>query len=151
MSIDVEIGRTATGGRQFPIAFRVEFLRRWDECVERGSKTRLMREHGLVGSTVMRWLEARANGEFTESMVKAAEQPRRNVMSQDRAELARLRAENKALKSKVAQGEAAQEILGKAFELLEGINASSTPEPMIPPALMSATEYAEWLKRHSLS
>ncbi|RKM76300.1 hypothetical protein COO55_32580 [Rhodococcus opacus] len=28
--IDIEIGRTPTGGRQFLIAFRLAFIHRWD-------------------------------------------------------------------------------------------------------------------------
>lgn len=149
--IDVEIGRTSTGRRSFPLEFRVEFLRRWDGCVERGDKVRLMREHGLERSTVGRWLAARARGEWTTSMVTAAERAPRRMESQDRAELARLRKENEALRRKVAEAEAAQDILGKAFELLQGITGGSEPNPQIPPALMSAEEYARWLKRHRLS
>ena len=72
--------------------------------------------------------------------------------NRDRAELARLRAENEILRKKVAQSEAAQQILGKAFELLEGITTSSDEEhTSIPPALMSADDYATWLKRRNLS
>lgn len=150
--IEVEVGRTPTGQRAFPLEFRVEFLRRWDECVERGAKTRLLREHGLAPGTVQRWIAARDRGEWSRSMVTAAERAPRRMDSRDRAELARLRRENEALKAKVAQSEAAQEILGKAFELLQGINTSSTPqEPQIPPSLMSAEEYARWLKQHRLS
>lgn len=146
------IGLTRTGGRSFPLAYRVEFLRRWDESIERGSKVRLLRESGLASSTVERWLKARDRGELTASMVAAAERSPHRMESRDRAELARLRMENEALKKKVAQSEAAQEILGKAFELLEGINTSSTQEETaIPPALMSADEYAKWLKRRRLS
>ena len=35
---ELVIGRTSSGGRSFPLSFRVEYLRRWDECVERGAK-----------------------------------------------------------------------------------------------------------------
>jgi transposase-like protein len=134
------------------LSFRVEFLRRWDECVERGSKARLLREFDLASTTVDRWRQAQARGELTTSMVAAAERSPNRMDSRDRAELARLRQENEALKKKVAQSEAAQEILGKAFELLEGITTSSTEEnTSIPPALMSADEYAAWLKKHRLS
>ena len=150
--IDSEVGRTPTGRRAFPLEFRIEFLRRWDACVERGAKTRLMREHALNPSTVQRWLTARERGEWTASMVTATERQPRRMDSRDRAELARLRAENAALKRKVTQAEAAQDILGKAFELLDGITKSSTaPDPQIPPSLMSAEEYARWLKQHRLS
>lgn len=149
---DTMIGLTVTGGRSFPLAFRVEFLRRWDECIERGAKTRLLREHNLASSTVERWLAARTRGEWTASMVAAAERSPRRMDSRDRAELARLRKENEALKKKVSQSEAAQQILGKAFELLEGISQSSDEEnTVIPPALMSADEYAHWLKQNRLS
>jgi hypothetical protein len=149
---DMVIGRTRSGGRSFPLSFRIEFLRRWDECVEHGSKTRLLREHNLAKSTVDRWLEARARGEWTASMLAAAERSSWRMDGRDRAELVRLRKENEALKKRVAQSEAAQQILGKAFELLEGINTGSTQEnTAIPPAVMSADEYAQWLKQHKLS
>jgi hypothetical protein len=129
----------------------MEFLQLWDGCIERGAKNRLLREHGLASSTVKRWLAARERGELTRSMVAAAERAPRRMDSQDRAELARLRAENEALKRKVVQAEAAQEILGKAFELLDGINKSSIEQGQIPPALMNAREYEQWLKQHKLS
>ena len=82
-------------------------------------------------------------------MTKAAK-PDKSSASVDRAELARLRLENERLRRKVVQAEAAQDILGKAFELLQGITESSNNDPQIPLALMSATEYAEWLKRRKL-
>ncbi|MDV7199699.1 hypothetical protein R4172_19345 [Rhodococcus kroppenstedtii] len=150
--IDIEIGRSATGVRKFPVGFRVEFLRSWDAAIERGAKTALLREYALTQNTVKRWLEARERGEFTASMVTAARKSRFEVTNTERAELARLRKENEALKKKVAQGEAVQAILGKAYELLEGITESSTDtDEQIPPALMSATEYAKWLERTKLS
>lgn len=148
--ISIEPGMTPTGRRTFSIEYRLEFLRQWDGCLERGAKMRLLRENKLTLATVRRWIEARRRGELEEAMTRAAKSSRA-VPSVDRAELARLRVENEQLRRKVAQSEAAQEILGKAFELLQGINQSSEPDPQIPPALMSATEYADWLKRHKLS
>ena len=148
---ELVIGRTTAGGRSFSLAFRVEFLRRWDQCVEHGAKTRLLREYALSSSTVRRWQNARARGEWTAQMVARAERSPARMDSRDRAELARLRKENEALKKKVAQSEAAQQILGKAFELLEGITTSSTEDTPVPPALMSADEYRKWLERYRLS
>ncbi|MFL1600627.1 hypothetical protein NG709_23095, partial [Gordonia amicalis] len=76
----------------------------------------------------------------------------RRVDAQERAELARLRAENQRLRKKVEQAEAIQEIMGKAIELMDGITASSTSEEeQIPPALMSAEQYQQWLHRKGLS
>ncbi|WP_041789769.1 hypothetical protein [Microlunatus phosphovorus] len=150
--ISVEPGLTLAGQRSFSIAYRLEFLREWDACRERGAKARLLRENDLAHATVRRWIRARDSGELEESMSKASK-PGRASASVERAELARLRVENERLRRQVAQAEAAQDILGKAFELLQGINESSQNEedPQIPPALMSATEYAAWLKRHRLS
>jgi hypothetical protein len=148
---DPIIGVTKTGRRSFPVEYRLDFLRKWDAGVERGAKVRLLREHALASSTVDRWLAARTRGELTSSMVAAAERSSHRMESRDRAELVRLRLENEALKKKVAQSEAAQQILGKAFELLEGITTSSENTAQIPPSLMSADEYAQWLKRHRLS
>lgn len=41
------IGRGPTGRRSFPLAFRIEVLRRWDGYTEHGAKTRLLRELNL--------------------------------------------------------------------------------------------------------
>jgi transposase-like protein len=147
--ISVECGLTPTGRRRFPIGYRLEFLREWDGCHDRGAKTRLLRENDLSRATVARWVEARRRGELEESMTKASKRGKASA-SVDRAELARLRVENERLRRQVVQAEAAQDILGKAFELLQGINESSDSGPQIPPALMSATEYADWLKRNKL-
>lgn len=149
--IDVEVGRTPTGNRSFPIAFKVEFIRQWDDCTEWGAKTALLREYNLPKSTVKSWLRSRDNGTLTAAMVKAADKSRFKMENRERAELARLRTENDQLKKKVAQSEAVQEILGKAYELLEGMTTSSDEGPDIPVSLMSATEYASWLHRKGLS
>jgi hypothetical protein len=85
-------------------------------------------------------------------MVNAAGKSRNVVNNKDRAELARLRQENQQLRKKVEQSEAVQEILGKAYELLDGITKGSPPEqPQIPISLMSAQEYATWLQTSKLS
>lgn len=150
--IDVPIGRTAGGVRSFPLAFRVEFLRQWDAGVERGARTVLLREFGLTLNTVKRWRLARDRGEFEASMARAAGKSRNAVDNADRAELARLRRENERLRKKVEQAEAVQEILGKAFGLLEQTAKSpDEEEPRIPVSLMNAEEYGRWLQRGRLS
>ncbi|APE11915.1 MULTISPECIES: hypothetical protein [Rhodococcus] len=150
--IDVEVGRTPTGMRSFSMAYRSEFLRQWDAAIERGSRAKLLRENNLAYGTVHRWIAARDRGEWTASMRAAAEKPGRRMDSRERAELAQLRKENQQLRQKVEQAEAAQQILGKAFELLEHVTKSSAPEtPAIPPALMSVAEYEQWLEGYRLS
>ena len=147
--------RTPGGRTCYTVAYKVEALQEWDRCVERGSKTRFLREHGLPQRTVLDWVQARDRGEFEASMLKAAAKKnggRYLMSSRDRAELVRLRTENERLKRKVAQAEAAQEVLGKAFELLEGITTSSTDhDETIPPALMSVEQYRQWLSSKGLS
>lgn len=85
-------------------------------------------------------------------MVAEASKPkgRDRTATESRAEIARLSMENDRLRKKVAQAEAAQEIMGKAYELLEGITTSSEPMPYdkIPPALMSAEQYRAWLNKY---
>jgi hypothetical protein len=105
---DPTIGLTRSGRRSFSVGYRVDFLRKWDASVERGAKVRLLREHAVTSSTVRRWREARASGELTASMVATAERSSHGMENRDRAELARLRRENEALKKKGAQSEAAQ-------------------------------------------
>jgi transposase-like protein len=152
VTISEPVGQTTRGQRAFTVEFKLEFLQQWDQCLEWGSKTRLMREYAVSSSTVVKWRRARDRGEFEASMLKASGEARWRVDNRDRAELKRLREENALLKAKVTQAEAAQEILGKAFELLEGITKSSTdPNPRIPPALMSAEQYRVWLERTTLS
>lgn len=152
MMIDIAIGRTPTGARSFPLGFRVEFLRQWDQCHTRGSRTALLRQYDLSGNTVKRWIDARENGEWTTSMVNTSDASRNAMTNRERAELARLRRENEQLKKKVEQSEAVQEILGKAYELLEGMHTSSQDDSNdIPISLMNATEYADWLRRNRLS
>lgn len=153
--IDIPVGRTPSGKRSFTVGWKVEFLQLWDGATERGANTRLLREYALDPSVVREWQRARDDGEFEAAMVKAADSVTpvgEKITSRERAELARLRDENKRLAAKVAQAEAAQDILGKAFELLEGITKNSTEEHnQIPVALMSAEQYRQWLTRKGLS
>lgn len=150
--ITTPIGTTVTGRRSFPVAFRIEFLAAWDECVEHGDKARLLREHRLDKKTVQRWLDARTEGRFEDKAMQAAmsNEPRR-THSQDRAALERALRENERLKAKLRDAELAQEIMGKAAELLKGIDLSSPdPQTQIPPVLMSQDQYGAWLKRKRL-
>lgn len=148
MKISAPVGSTASGKRSFSLGYRLEFLAAWDQCEAHGDKARLLRANGLSRDTVKRWLRARDEGLLDESAVQAMSGNRRRTHSEDRSELLRLRRENERLQNKVREAEAVQEIMGKAFELLEGITKSSTgPQAQIPPSLMSAREYEHWLER----
>lgn len=150
--IKAQFRTTETGRRTYPLEYKIEFLAAWDECVEHGEKARLLREHRLDRTTVRPWLDARAAGKFDESAMEAAlsEEPRR-THSQDKASLARALRENERLKAKLREAELAQEIMGKAAELLKGIDLSSPdPQTQIPPLLMSQNQFDAWLKRTRL-
>lgn len=71
----------------------------------------------------------------------------------DRAEFARLREENAALKDKLARSEAVQAILAEALELFDGLAVGSPPEEEseVPVIRFDATDYATWLKRTKLN
>lgn len=136
----------------FSLEFKLSFLREWDAAVpEPGARTALLRRYNLRHSTVYGWRKAREDGRFEESMITAAQSPSRRQASELRGEVAHWKARAEAAEEKARTAEAAQEILGKAFELLEGINTSSAPLPQIPPALMSAEEYRLYLQRLDLS
>lgn len=70
--IKAQFRTNASGRRSYPLAYKIEFLAAWDECVEHGEKARLLREHGLHSTTVGPWLKDRAAGKFEESLVGAA-------------------------------------------------------------------------------
>ena len=143
---------TETGRRTYPLAYKLEFMAAWDECVGHGDKARFLREHGLDATTVHPWLKDRAAGKYNESLLGEAlnSEPKR-THSQDRAELARVVAENERLKVKLREAELAQEIMGKASELMKGIDLSS-PDPLtsIPPLVMSQDQFDAWLARKRL-
>ena len=157
--IEVGHGRTPSGKRSYTIGYKIDFLQQWDEQVTvRGGRARLCRENNVHWTTALEWVAARDTGRFGEAVQRAAVRAqngkvstRRQQDAVDRAKIARLEAENVRLRKKVEQAEAAQEILGKAFGLLQTVNESPTEitEP-IPPALMSLDQYRIWLDQHGL-
>lgn len=153
MEITAPITRSASGRQRYSLEFQLQFLQAWDEASgTRGAQTRLARQYGIDRTVVRVWLEKRESGFYEEAMVAEASKPKswRQTTNEARAENARLKLENERLKKKVAQAEAAQEIMGKAYELLEGVTTGSEPKPedQIPPALMSSEQYRQWLSRH---
>lgn len=145
-TISAPVGTKRGGGRSFSREYRIEFLQQWDQCIEYGAKSRLLRANDLDRNTVNRWIGARDRGEFETSMVNESKKSRNHELNVTRSELVALRRENEQLRKKVAQAEAAQEILGKAFGLLEAVNQSPSEDPMpMPPALMTLEQYGQWL------
>ncbi|MGN5237018.1 MULTISPECIES: hypothetical protein [unclassified Rhodococcus (in: high G+C Gram-positive bacteria)] len=64
--ITVPIRRTQQGHRAFSMAYKIEFLRRWDACIERSAKSRQLRENNLTSTMVRAWIKARDAGHLQE-------------------------------------------------------------------------------------
>ncbi|RUP39384.1 MAG: hypothetical protein EKK60_07225 [Gordonia sp. (in: high G+C Gram-positive bacteria)] len=151
-TISVPVGTSPSGRRSYSREYRIEFLQQWDQCVDFGSKSRLLRANKVDNATARAWVAARDRGDMEASMVKASKKSRDHAINVTRSELVKLRAENERLRKKVAQAEAAQEILGKAFGLLEAVNQSPNEDPIqIPPALMTLDQYKQWLSGHHVA
>lgn len=137
-------GRSANGVRMFTIAEKQQFVAEFNECVEWGAKTGLLRRWNLNPGTARKWVVAAREGRLG----PAAPTKRLNMGSQERARLVALERENERLRAKVTSAEAALQIMGKAHELLEGTLKSSHEEAEVPVSLMSVEEYQAWLARY---
>lgn len=142
----------ASRRQHFTAAQRWELLLEFDKCTGRGAKAAFCARVPVDPTTVYDWIRARAEGRLVDPALAAQPVRGRRTMSyEERAELARLRAENEALKDKLATSEEAVEILGKASALLEAAaksarNRTRTPPPAPEPE--TDTGWPQWL-RHS--
>lgn len=137
-------GLTPSGKRSFTIAEKLQFVREYEACVERGSKAALLRRWNLRAGVGRKWVIAAREGRLG----PAAPAKRLSMGSRERARLVALERENERLRAKVAAAENALDILGKAHELLDGTLKSSLEQDEVPVSLMSAQEYQAWLTRY---
>ena len=105
-TISVPVGTSPSGRRSYSREYRIEFLQQWDQCVDFGSKSRLLRANKVDNATARAWVAARDRGDMEASMVKASKKSRDHAINVTRSELVKLRAENERLRKKVAQAEA---------------------------------------------
>ena len=114
--------------RTFTAAYKARILAAYDALPE-GSPERgaLLRKERIYHSHLEDWRRQQATGSL-----KPAGKKEKNENSSEAAELARLRAENKKLKSKndkltrdLGKTKTALDIAGKAFALLEDISNSA--------------------------
>ncbi|MET1007695.1 MAG: hypothetical protein ABWX96_19250 [Propionibacteriaceae bacterium] len=109
-------------------------LAEWEQCVDIGTKSALCRRLGIDPKSPRRWAQAKRDGLLEPSDSKELN---RMISKRERAELARLKRENEALRLRLAQSESAVEVLGKASELLTALAKSSqlqTPPVPDPPS-----------------
>lgn len=139
-------GLTPSGKRSFTIEEKLEFVREYQACVERGSKVALLRRWNLDAEVGRKWVIAAGQGRLG----PGAPTKRLNMASRERARLVALERENEQLRKKVAAAENALDIMGKAHELLAGTLESSREQDEVPVSLMSVAEYQDWLARYTI-
>ena len=117
--------------RHFSAAYKLRMVEEYD-AAQHGEKGALLRREGLYDSSIQLWRRQRDAGELTESGPATA--PRKSK-SPEQAELERLRKENERLarrseraEKKLAQTEAALDIMGKGFALLEMMSERADTE-----------------------
>ena len=110
--------------RSFSAEYKLAILAEYDACTESGEKGAILRREGLYSSLITDWRRQHRQG-----MLKA------NVGRTDGgrggpslSEVAKLRAENERLRTKLAQAEVIIEVQGKVHALLEDISKSAATD-----------------------
>ncbi|GAB3276793.1 hypothetical protein GCM10027456_68060 [Kineosporia babensis] len=119
--------------RSFTPAQKLEFLARYEQAVQDREGGAWLRREGLYSSSITQWRKERDAG------LLQGRAPGESVgrPSAEQAEIARLKRALEVSERKRATSDAALEIVGKAFELLETISKSeeqAEAEQQIPPA-----------------
>jgi transposase-like protein len=110
--------------RVFAADYKLAILAEYDACSESGEKGAILRREGLYSSLITDWRRQHRQG-----LLKAAvgrDDGGRGGPS--RSEVAKLKAENERLRSKLAQAEVIIEVQGKVHALLEEISKSAAPD-----------------------
>src|SRR4051794_4188948 len=118
--------------RTFSAAYKLRMVEEYD-AAEHGDKGALLRREGLYESSIQLWRRQRDAGELTAS--GTAGPTAKKEKSPEQAEVERLRKENERLtrgkeraEKKLAQTEAALDIMGKGFALLEMMSERADDE-----------------------
>jgi transposase len=110
--------------RSFSAEYKLSILAEYDGASETGEKGAILRREGLYSSLITDWRRQHRQG-----LLKAA--VGRNDGGRggpSRSEVAKLRAENERLKTKLAQAEVVIEVQGKVHALLEEISKSAATD-----------------------
>jgi transposase len=110
--------------RSFSAEYKLSILAQYDACSESGEKGALLRREGLYSSLITDWKRQHRQG-LLKAAVGRSDGGRGGPSL---SELAKLRAENERLRSKLAQAEVIIEVQGKVHALLEEISKSATPD-----------------------
>ena len=116
--------------RHFSAEYKLRILAEYDAASAPGEKGAILRREGLYDSSIQNWRGQRDQGALKglsgERPVEAEEAARERA--KEKARLAKLERENARLAKKLAQTEAALEIMGKWHALLETMSESADSE-----------------------
>ena len=108
--------------RQFSAQYKLRILEEADRCTERGQIGELLRREGLYSSYLSKWREQRARGQL---QGLAPQKRGRPAQAGAATELARLRQENKQLRTQLEQAEIIIDVQKKLSKLL-GLTAAES-------------------------
>lgn len=115
--------------RHFPAEYKLRMVAEYDAAPS-GEKGAILRREGLYDSSIQLWRKQRDEGALRavsgEKQVASEEVARQRA--KEKAERDKLERENARLKKKLAQTEAALEIVGKWHALLEMMSESADSE-----------------------
>jgi transposase len=110
--------------RIFSPEYKLAILAEYDGCSESGERGALLRREGLYSSLITDWRRQHRQGLIKANMGRSDGGRGGPSLS----EVAKLRAENERLRSKLAQAEAVINVQGKVHALLEEISKSADSE-----------------------
>ena len=112
--------------RSFSAEYKLSILAAYDACTEGGEKGALLRREGLYSSLLTDWRRQHRQG-LLKAAVGRSDGGRGGPSL---SEVAKLRADNERLRTKLAQAEVIIGVQGKVHALLEDISKSAaTDEP----------------------
>jgi transposase len=116
--------------RHFSATYKLRILEEYEAADKPGEKGAILRREGLYDSSIQNWRRQRDEGAL--NALKGERSAPAGQMSKERtsqkAATVKLERENARLKKKLAQTEAALDILGKGIALLEMMSESADSE-----------------------
>jgi transposase-like protein len=110
--------------RVFTAEYKLAILAEYDACTESGEKGAILRREGLYSSLLTDWRRQHRQG-LLKAAVGRSDGGRGGP---SRSEVARLKADNERLRTKLAQAEVIIEVQGKVHALLEDISKSAATD-----------------------
>ena len=110
--------------RRFSPEYKLAILAEYDGCSEPGEKGAILRREGLYSSIITDWRRQHRQG-LLKAAVGRSDGGRGGPSL---SEVAKLRAENERLRTKLAQAEVVISVQGKVHALLEEISKSADTE-----------------------